>query len=203
MLTIRLYSAFLRRITRVPSPSTSTITQFCVAKGLVGNRGSQTSRLYHSKGPLHCKKRDYDGPTQKLIANTDSFSSMDSRPGIALSLGRGVHTAAASSNLDLTRLSNDFPDPNLWYVLTAITLTTVGRQYLVGQLWRHLASAAPDQQEVWQGGGPEQVPQGNQKLSPEMEREVVRLEQVAMRLREGLMKMSVLFGFPRVRPPNS
>jgi len=208
MLSTRPCSESIRRIARVSSPFTPAAAQFCAAKDLgvlIGTRENPALRLYHSKSPLHHKKRDYCGPTQKLIANTDSFCSMDSRPGIALNGGqstRGLHTAAVSSNLDLTRLSNDFPDPNLWYVLTAITLTAVGRQHLVGQLWGHLAGAALDQQEVQQGGEPELLPQGDQKLSLEMEQEVVRLEQVAMRLRDGLMKMSVLLGYPRVRPPN-
>lgn len=111
---------------------------------------------------------------------------------------RAVHTAAVvSSNLDLARLSNDFPDPSLWYVLTAIALTAVGRQHLLGQLWRHLAGAAP---EVQGNGEPERIPQRspNLGLSPEMEQEVARLEQMAVRLREGLMKVSVLLGYPRV-----
>ncbi|KAF8437766.1 hypothetical protein BGX38DRAFT_1273890 [Terfezia claveryi] len=197
MLTIRPYSEFIRRIAQVSSSSTSAFTiQFCVAEASIGNTANPALR-HHSKSPLHRQKRDYHGPTQKPIAITESFSSMDPRPNILLSgqSTRNVH--GSNLDLDLTRLSNDFPDPNLWYVLTAITLTAVGRQHLVGQLWVHLASAAPDQQAVRQSGEPEPIPQGNPKLSPEMEQEVFRLEQVAMRLREGLMKMSVLFGYPR------
>ncbi|RPB26680.1 hypothetical protein L211DRAFT_866174 [Terfezia boudieri ATCC MYA-4762] len=195
MLTIRPYSEFIRRIAQVSSSSTSAITtQFCVAEASIGNRANPALR-HHSKSPLHRQKRDYHGPTQKPIASTESVSSMDPRPSILLSgqSTRSVH----GSNLDLTRLSNDFPDSNLWYVLTAIALTAVGRQHLVGQLWVHLAGAAPDQQEVQQAGEPEPIPEENLKLSPEMEQEVIHLEQVAMRLREGLMKMSVLFGYPR------
>ncbi|KAF8425619.1 hypothetical protein EV426DRAFT_595916 [Tirmania nivea] len=210
MLTIRPCSESIRRIIRVSSPSksTSAIAQYYVAKdpeALIGSKANLALRLYHSTSPLHRQRQDYHSPAQKPIANSppiDSFSSMDPRPGIALSgqSTRGVHTAAPS-NLDLTRLSNDFPDPSLWYVMTAITLTAVGRQHLIGQLWEHLAGAIPDQQEVRQSGWPEPMPQGSLKLSleigQEMEQEVVRLVQVAMRLREGLMKMSVLLGYPR------
>jgi len=211
MLTVGLCSMSIRRAARA-----SSFTQFCAGKDpgdLTGNRASPALRRYHLKSSLYRRRRKYHNLTQNPIVYTPTglLSVMDAGPRFGIALNRqstrGVHTAAAAAtcpNLDLARLSHNFPDPSLWYVLTAITLTAVGRQHFIGQLWGHLVGAVPAQDEPRQGGDlqPAPIPQDSPKLSPEMEQEVAHLELIAMRLREGLMKMSVLFGYPRVRPPN-
>lgn len=126
------------------------------------------------------------------------------------SLKRSLHTIAPSSSTDLSRdfaeLSRLFPsDPSLWYVLTSITLVCVGRQHLIANLWEYLAALGGSYHSPIQDSeGDLQGDQPLNQLQPTNDdsEKIQYLIQAARELREGLMKMSVLFGYPRVCLPD-
>lgn len=158
---------------------------------------------------LSNQTRSYNGPRvtlqyQQKLSNTAMPSLVDHGRSLSTTPTRVVyvHTATSGSKLDFALVPTVFPDSSLWYVLTAITLTAVGRQHLVGPLWEYLSSSQAILED-WQHVREEDIFQGRIKLSTQMEEQVVGLEQVAVRLRDGLMKMSVLLGYPRVCPPPS
>ena len=67
-----------------------------------------------------------------------------------------------------------------WYIIVAISLISMGKQDMLAGLWGYIASRARTKAE------------GSQK--PELDYLVL----AARRLREGVMKGSCLFGYPRV-----
>ena len=125
-------------------------------------------------------------PTQshsKTAARLDS--SMASDGSLGGTETQKERAAAASTKVDFCCLSSCFPESSLWYVLTAITLTAVGRQHLISDLWEQLATRAVHHE----------ASRGSSGVGC-----IESLKRTGIRLREGLMKMSVLLGYPRVCP---
>lgn len=95
---------------------------------------------------------------------------------------------------------------DFWYVIVAVALMAMGRQHLIATLWRHLSDAFIKQMET-----EEAVPLSGEKVRAGAagkaqdegkggsQESIEDLVWKSKRLREGILKASVLVGFPRVR----
>lgn len=137
---------------------------------------------YHTLNKPKPPRNQHKQPQSKTVIRRVNSEDMAPKGGSSSS---SIQEGATASGIDFGHLSNYFPEASLWYVLAGITLTAVGRQHLIGELWEQLATRVVHHETSQRSDGVGGVES---------------LKKAGIRLREGLMKMSVLLGYPRVCP---